>query len=162
MNVQDLIPLFSAELENKIQNGNQVQPEEAPEGGKTKCFEWQTITYTSKDTFDIEMIDKKSFFDDRQHGWLWYKNLNIPTLKFKHSSFLRSSRDLNVQIFAIRKSEKQWSEVILKGAMSSQFSSASSVTQLNSLRFSDTSYNYKVIFYQNQKIFILHADRQAG
>ncbi|KAL4436202.1 hypothetical protein ABPG74_018186 [Tetrahymena malaccensis] len=143
MDVQDLLPLFQAELDNKTLINSETQPEEITEGGKTKCFEWKTINYTSKDTFDIEMIDKKSFFDDKQHGWLWYKNLNIPTLKFKHSSFLRSSRDLNVQIFAIRKSEKLWSEVILKGAMSSQFSSASSVTQLNSLRFSDTSYNYK-------------------
>ncbi|KAL4477997.1 hypothetical protein ABPG72_013405 [Tetrahymena utriculariae] len=152
MNVQDLLPLFSAELENKNLNVSPTQPEEIPDGGKAKCFEWQTINYTSKDTFDIEMIDKKSFYDDKQHGWLWYKNLNIPTLKFRYSSFLRSSRDLNVQIFAIRKSEKQWSEVILKGAMSSQFSSASSVTQLNSLRFSDTSYNYK-----GQKFILLIA-----
>lgn len=105
-----------------------LHPEEIPEGSKGKSFDWLTMSFASKDNFDIEMVDKKSFFDDKQHGWLWYKNLNIPTLKFKHTSLLRSSRELNVQLFAIRKSERSWTEVPLKGTMNQPFSSSSNIS----------------------------------
>jgi len=70
-------------------------------------------------------MEGRSFLEDKSHngGWLWYKNMNIPSLKFKYSSCSSNEdRLIALKVLAVRNDEdNQWREVAMKGTESCSF-----------------------------------------
>ena len=59
-------------------------------------MEWLDIPYPESKNIDFEISHKKFFTFNTASGWIWYKNLNIPTFKVQCSN----SNDLKNQISA--------------------------------------------------------------
>ncbi|KAL4455506.1 hypothetical protein ABPG74_012658 [Tetrahymena malaccensis] len=141
-------------LENLILKHNKLIYETIGKKPKNALdFEWTTIqTHDGATRYTIDMQDKKKFdYNPETHEIIWYKNLNIPTIRVskKAEQIQSNGKELKrvfTKIMAVRGvRERVIQQIGLSGLLEKQFDKDSCI--FNHLRFKETYFQYKRSYF---------------